>query len=260
MFSSKRDMEFINHINKLENKIDILINTKNGCNCEQRESKIYKDLQDFFETKFETMKVNILNNIPKENSDNLLQQIIQIINDTHDKNKHELISILSDICKKSECPHLIQTSVTEIQLRENISGLFASLVNNYSKFDERLRCKIDELSSNVKDNDITLRTGLQDIIISVKNDIISSISNNNLDDFIKNMTTQVNSINDRVDGFYFENEIIKHQLSLQEEIRKYNDDIDQLKLLITNVKTTIENTLHLNDFEHLQTKYNPKTI
>ena len=69
------------------------------------------------------------------------------------------------------------------------------------------------------------------------------------------MTEQVNSINNRVDGFYFENETIKHQLLLEEEIRGYNDDIDQIKLLIENVKLTINDTLHANGFEHLKSKY-----
>ncbi len=271
--SSKNNIQILNYINKLENKIDILINTKNGCNCHERETKIYQDLKCFFEHKFEHMKNDILDSIPKENDNdnvnvNLLEQIIQIIKDTHQKNKEELTSILSDICKKqNEHSRGGVTPLTEIQLRENITGLFTSLVTNHAKFDERLRTKIDELSINIKENDNTLRAGLQDILISIKNDIITSVNSNqnndaqndkqndNLDNFIKHMTEQINSINDRVDGFYFENETIKHQLLLEEEIRGYNDDIDQIKLLINNVKSTIENTLHTNGFEHLKAKY-----
>lgn len=271
--SSKNNIQILNHINKLENKIDILINTKNGCNCHERETKIYQDLQCFFEHKFEHMKNDILDNIPKDNNNNnnvnLLEQIIQIIKDTHQKNKEELTTILSDICKKQN-ENKNNTScggvLTETQLRENITGLFTSLVTNHAKFDERLRNKIDELNINIKHNDTALRTGLQDIIISIKNDIITSVNshqnneqndkqNDNLDNFIKHMTEQVNSINDRVDGFYFENETIKHQLLLEEEIRGYNDDIDQIKLLINNVKSTIETALEINGFEHLKAKY-----
>jgi hypothetical protein len=270
--SSKNNIQILNHINKLENKIDILINTKNGCNCHERETKIYKDLQHFFEHKFEQMKNDILDNIPKENNDNvnLLEQIVQIIKDTHQKNKEELTNILSDICKKQNENNNNNTSrggltpLTETQLRENIAGLFTSLVTNQAKFDERLRNKIDELNINIKQNDVSLRTSLQDILISIKNDIITSINshkndnvneNSNLDNFIKHITEQVNSINDRVEGFYFENETIKHQLLLEEEIRGYNDDIDQIKLLIENVKLTIEDTLEINGFEHLKAKY-----
>lgn len=269
-------LDLMNKFNCMENKIDILINTKNGCNCHERETKIYQDLQCFFEHKFEHMKNDILDNIPKENSDpdstssqervDLLEQIIKIIKDTHQKNKEELTIILSDICK-TQIENNPVTPLTEIQLRENITGLFTGLVNNHAKFDERLRTKIDELNDNIKNNDTALRTSLQDILISIKNDIVSSVNNNNnnnkqndkqnenLDNFIKHMTEQVNSINDRVDGFYFENETIKHQLLLEEEIRGYHDDIDQIKLLINNVKSTIEDTLHDNGFEHLKAKY-----
>jgi len=268
-------LDLMNKFNSMENKIDTLqskmeIVTFSCDHCKDYESKIYenisKDLQDFFEHKFETIKNDILNNIPKENSDNLLEQIVQVIKDTHQKNKEELSTILSNICKKQNeinnnndmsCKSV--NPLTEVQLRENITGLFTSLVSNNAKFDERLRNKIDELSVNIKQNDTALRTGLQDILISIKNDIVSSVNshqnNNNLNDFIKNITEQVNSINDRVDGFYFENETIKHQLLLEEEIRGYNDDIDQIKLLIHNVKSTIEDTLNDNGFEHLKAKY-----
>jgi hypothetical protein len=273
-------IDLMNKFNSMENKIDTLQSKMESvtyldgcCNCHERETKIYKDLQHFFEHKFEHMKNDILDNIPKDNSDNVnfLEQIVQIIKDTHEKNKEELTTILSDICKKqNENNHLSRgcvTTLTETQLRENITGLYTSLVTNHAKFDERLRNKIDELNNNIKNNDTTLRTGLQDILISIKNDIITSINsyqnndkqnnkqNENLDNFIKNMTEQVNMINNRVDGFYFENETIKHQLLLEEEIRGYNDDIDQIKLLIENVKSTIEDTLHTNGFEHLKAKY-----
>jgi hypothetical protein len=272
-------LDLMNKFNSMENKIDTLQSKMESvtyldgcCNCHERETKIYQDLQCFFEHKFEHMKNDILDNIPKENNDNnvnLLEQIVQIIKDTHQKNKEELTTILSDICKKQcENNNLSRggiTLLTETQLRENITGLFTSLVTNHAKFDERLRNKIDELTINIKENDTTLRAGLQDILISIKNDIISSVNshqnndkneqNENLDNFIKHMTEQVNSINDRVDGFYFENETIKHQLLLEEEIRGYNDDIDQIKLLINNVKSTIEDTLHTNGFEHLKAKY-----
>jgi len=273
-------IDLMNKFNSMENKIDTLQSKMESvtyldgcCNCHERETKIYQDLQCFFEHKFEHMKNDILDNIPKENNDNvnLLEQIIQIIKDTHQKNKEELTSILSDICKKQNENTLLSRGgvipLTEIQLRENITGLFTSLVTNHAKFDERLRTKIDELSINIKENDNTLRAGLQDILISIKNDIITSVNSNqnndsqndkqneNLDNFIKHMTEQINSINDRVDSFYFENETIKHQLLLEEEIRGYNDDIDQIKLLIHNVKSTIDDTLHINGFEHLKAKY-----
>jgi hypothetical protein len=40
--------------------------------------------------------------------------------------------------------------------------------------------------------------------------------------------------------FYFENETIKHQLLLEgKKLGGYNDDIDQVKLLIENVKLCI---------------------
>jgi len=278
-------IDLMNKFNSMENKIDTLQSKMDSvtyldgcCDCSRRETKIYQDLQCFFEHKFEHMKNDILDKIPKENSDphssssqervNLLEQIVKIIKDTHQKNKEELTTILSDICKKQN-ENIPVTPLTEPQLRENITGLFTSLVTNHAKFDERLRTKIDELNDNIKNNDTALRTSLQDILISIKNDIITSVNNNNnnnndkqndkqnenLDNFIKHMTEQVNSINDRVDGFYFENETIKHQLLLEEEIRGYNDDIDQIKLLINNVKSTIEDTLHTNGFEHLKAKY-----
>ena len=264
MFSSKHNIQLTNHINKLENKVDILINTKNNCrcscNCKEHETKIYKDLLEFFENKFETMKTDILEKIPNKNKDKDTEQIVKIIKDTHQQNKEELILILSDICKKqiSVC----EPTITEPLLREHVTGLFTSIVTNNSKFDERLRNKIDSLDKDNKHlketlihNDKVLRNDLQDILISIKNDIITSINTNSLDNSIKDISLQLTNINNNVNGFYFENETIKHQLLLEDEIRGYNNDIDQMKLLLVNVKSSIEDTLYNNNYEQLKAKY-----
>ena len=47
----------------------------------------------------------------------------------------------------------------------------------------------------------------------------------------------------------YENEVIKHQLQLSEDIRKYSDEIETLRLLANNTKTSIDNVL--DNFEFL---------
>ena len=265
-------LDLMNKFNSMENKIDTLqskletVTFLDGCcNCSERETKIYNDLQGFLQVKFENMKNDILTSIPKDNNENLLDTIKQIITDTYDKNRQELTSLLTDICKKSNNDNN-EVLLTEKQLQNHITTLYTSIIKSYSQFDERIRTKIDNLNTTVNTNDISLRNNLQEILISIKNDIIANINHNdnhnhtqhppsNLDDFIKNITEQISTINNNVDGFYFENETIKHQFLLEEEIRGYNDEIDQMKILIGNLKSTIDITLKNNNFEQLKTKY-----
>lgn len=263
-------LDLMNKFNSMENKIDTLqskleiVTFLDGCcNCSERETKIYNDLQGFLQVKFENMKNDILTSIPKDNNENLLDTIKQIITDTYDKNRQELTSLLTDICKKSNNDNH-EVLLTEKQLQNHITTLYTSIIKSYSQFDERIRTKIDNLNTTVNTNDISLRNNLQEILISIKNDIIANINHNdnhnqhppsNLDDFIKNITEQISTINNNVDGFYFENETIKHQFLLEEEIRGYNDEIDQMKILIGNLKSTIDITLKNNNFEQLKTKY-----
>ena len=259
-------LDLMNKFNSMENKIDTLqskletVTFLDGCcNCSEREVKIYNDLQGFLQLKFENMKNDILTSIPKDNNENILDTVKQIITDTYDKNRQELTSLLTDICKKSNNDNH-EVLLTEKQLQNHITTLYTSIIKSYSQFDERIRTKIDNLNTTVDTNDISLRNNLQEILISIKNDIIANINHNqhhpsNLDDFITNITKQISTINNKVDGFYFENETIKHQFLLEEEIRGYNDEIDQMKILIGNLKSTIDITLKNNNFEQLKTKY-----
>lgn len=259
-------LDLMNKFNAMENKIDTIQTHMNTvaftCKCDH-EIKIYenirKDLQEFFENKFDIMTKDILNSIPKET--NLLEEIINNISLIHDKNKEELINLLNDICKNNNNNNnpVIDNVLTSTELKEQITTLYSVVIKSYSQFDERVRSQITELSNKVTTNDSTLRIGLQDILISIKNDIISNLNNNTnnekLDNVINEINIKMNFINNRVEGFYFENENMKHQLTLEEDIRKYYDEIDQINILINNVKECIHEVLNDNNYDELHSKY-----
>ena len=163
MFHRITNLDLLNKILELENKIDIvtLQNSKNNitcCNCTVKELTVYKEIRDYFEDKF----IDILDN---------LKQI-----EKHDK----LNNFLENY--KNEMLTNFETIISKLEINSNSI--------NFDK--------------------------------------------DNKDDFDK-IRTQLNTISNKIDLLYYENELIKHQLLLEEEIRKCEQEIDILSNIINKV-------------------------
>lgn len=116
----------------------------------------------------------------------------------------------------------------------------------------RFQEQLSELNTNINQKDFNLRNDLNLFLTSIKDDIIKklSIRINQIETSLNN----INSINDKdnnllenmsrnIQNIFYENEIIKHQFMLEEEIRSYYDIIDHLQITIKRLDKEIATIL-----------------
>lgn len=252
-------LELINKLNHMENKIDILDNKfesttfLNGCcDCKTREPKLFNDLQEFLETKLINLKDSLIESILnqqqiKENDNSILKNIIE---ETCNKHTSDLNSILQK-CNTHD------TSIKNDLL--NQFKYFENYLVNLSNFLENSKTELLQQqnlkNTSDKEQDLSLRTDLQTFLVGLQtnilnsniksNDIFNELLNNQYNNFVKDdkITEILETINKNVNSFYYDNEIIKHQIMLEEDIQKYNDEIDNIRTLALNAKNSIEKTL-----------------
>ena len=74
----------------------------------------------------------------------------------------------------------------------------------------------------------------------------------NLKDELKNIHLQIELMTEKMGSLYFENEIFKHQLSLEDDIRKSMDEIDTITNIINDSVYEINvllNTIYIKKIE-----------
>jgi hypothetical protein len=258
IFQKKKDhkeIDLLNKFNLVENKIDILnskfesITFMDGCcECKKRESQIYESLVDFFEKKFTNFESNILNlfkhNLTCTGSDSSdssdSKDEVPLNNDFWETFKTSILEELKLMCKIS-----------------NESKI--DILTNLKEHDDRLVQLNNNQIKLVNDIDQKLRGDLHTFMFGIKSEIISDVKQNlqnlNIDKKSSDTLNSINELNNilknidnKVDGFFFENELIKNQLSLEEEIRKYNDDIESLKVRVENIVLEIDSVLKHFEF------------
>lgn len=178
MFHRITNLDLLNKILELENKIDIisLKGSENNivcCDCKVNELIIYKEIKDYFEDKFRDILENI-KQIEKDKLNNVLETY-----------KNEILTNFETIISKLE------------------------VIKNNNNNNDKLYQSITDIHNLLTDNNIT--------------ENYDKISN------------QLNTIVNKIDLLYYENEIIKHQLLLEEEIRKCEQEIDILSDIINKV-------------------------
>ena len=263
-------VELLNKINNVENKIDILNNKFESltfmdgcCDCRKRENKIYTDLQEYLDSKLLDIKNSLLESINKflkhdddsssdspndilESLENLELKLKIAIEEVYNKNRSELLSTLQKCCETH-----VTTNKTDLfnmfnTLTQNLSGLLSQLQNDMKS----------NYNDTINNKDLSLRTDLQTFLLGMQKELSTNIStqtstyinhivdiNNQLTKHIKDLEALSLNIDKNVNNFYFENEIVKHQLHLSEEVRKYSEEIESLKILAVNAKNSIDNIL-----------------
>ena len=170
MFKKISNIDLINKLEKIENKLDILNMNLNSsqiyCNCKDKDMCIYKELCEYLEFQF--------------------KQCIDKIGE----NKCNLIT-------------------TNQELTNNFTNILK---------------QITELN---------------------KNNIINLTNNNSqviqtLESFENKINDKFNTINVKLNSIYFENEIIKNQLALQDEIRQSILEIDNITNSINQIVKKID--------------------
>jgi hypothetical protein len=260
-------VEVLNKMNTVENKIDILssklesVTFMDGCcDCKKRETQIYTDLQEYLDDKLLNIKNSLLDCINDnfheskkdtvdddsdsssdimEGLENLELKLKSIIEDVYDRNRNELLETLQKCCEH----------------QSNKSDL-------YSNINELLLQTKNDILDKYKTNDLSLRNDLQTFLVGLQTEFTISIHGQNdtlntkLNSYNTELSKKINELNQSflslqssVNGFYYENEIIKHQLVLEDDIRKYNDEIENVKLLAMRMKNSIESILSDYEFE-----------
>jgi hypothetical protein len=189
MFNKVKNVDLLNKMLVIENKIDILNNRVNNatlhCCCndvEKTEIEFSKEIKDYLETKI----VDFNNEIKEINQNNKISEKIVNTNNILITNFNKMFEDY------------------KIEVVNNLEKIFDSL-HNYNKK--------DLIISNKE--------------YSKKMDVLNKIST-----VENNINTKISLLDSKIDNLYFDNEIIKHQLLLEEEIRKYTDEIDNLSLII----------------------------
>lgn len=116
------------------------------------------------------------------------------------------------------------------KISEKIINTNNVLITNFNKMFEEYKIEVVNNLEKIFEN--LYNYNKKDIVVSnqeysKKMDIINRIST-----FEYDITKKIVLLDSKVDNLYFDNEIIKHQLLLEEEIRKCTDEIDNLSLII----------------------------
>jgi len=267
--------ELLNKFNNLENKIDILDNKFESfkymdgcCDCQTRENKIYNDLKEYLDDKLLELKNSILESVNKSivhqdnnydtssdsSDDNLhylecLESKLRLaIEEIYNKNRIELLETLKKCCETHNTHNKTDIFNLFNNMHQTLGGMLVQLQN--------------DVKTNLNEKDLSLRTDLQTFFIGVQKDLSSNMNsqtstyinhlldvNNQLTKHVKELEELTLNIDKNVKSFYFENEIVKHQLQLSEEIRNYSNEIVSLRELAINTKSKIDDLLDKYDFE-----------
>jgi hypothetical protein len=224
MFRKKIDTEVLNLFNTIENKIDTINSNFNCvtlldgcCNCKERDIKINEMLITFLESKFSELYVKSNTTESNTNTTENNVKLEDLVN-----------SILIDVKTELENTKVDNKSSFEL-LKESITNLTN---------------EIKELKQTPS-SDKLLRSDLNTFLVAIKDDIKTDMKqniqfvNNNID-LVKNT---LDILINKTDAIFYDNEIIKHQFSIEENIRIYSDTIDSLKISIEKSINDIDQIL-----------------
>lgn len=211
MFKKVSNIDLMNNIKKLENKLDIL-NTNldsqslQGC-CKTKEVLVYKELRDYLESKFTDLVDKLTDNLTikldEKNKANEIEknELVTNIHDTFDKYKLDIMNNLQTIITSN---NVINSIPVIEQLKNEII--------KYKTDTEKDVCKILTLFQNVN-------RSIDDKLGNLNN-VIQTIG--------ENTNGKFDVIDVKLNSIYFENEIIKHQFLLEEQIRQSIEEISNI--------------------------------
>lgn len=107
--------------------------------------------------------------------------------------------------------------------------------------------KLDQINFNLADE---LFNNYKTDIMNNLDNIMNNITHNNNEISNKNkendLYTLISTVDTKLNSLFYENEIIKHQLLIEDELRKYSDEISSLKTEIKNVLDDINSIVNGN--------------
>ena len=250
MFKRKTlDIDLANKIDLLDNKLDILSSKlSETCHCKDEDKTLYKSITKYIDIKFRMLLEYQEDKVHRTLVNNKLSSLMDdriTMNQRLDSLQNALDLLSSEYSTIVPNIKELFTEITPIDHQEyhikhqhglnNIRTDLASLLEVTKKQDEKLHTDLHNFLLGLETNIVK---SLKDKI-DVNVDQITQIKS----DLKTNFYTMLKSMDDKVDGFYFENELVKHQLSLEEDIRMYNDDIESMKIAIQNKTNEIDNII-----------------
>jgi hypothetical protein len=220
MFKKVSNIDLLNNIKKLENKMDILNTNLDSqslqgcCNCKTKEVLVYKELRDYLESKFTDLVDKLTDNltikIETKNKANEIEktELVTNIHDTFDKYKLDIMDNLQTIIKNLNSTLPITNPSVSLPVIEQLKDE----IIKYKTDTEKDVCKILTLFENVN-------RSIDDKLGNLNN-VIQTIG--------ENTNGKFDVIDVKLNSIYFENEIIKHQFLLEEQIRQSIEEINNI--------------------------------
>lgn len=226
MFKKVSNIDLMNRLTSLENKLDILNTNLDSqslegcCNCKSKEALVYKELCEYLETKFSDLVNNITLKFDEKAkiNENRNEELVVNIHDTKDDIMDNLQTIITNLSLSNKENSDFSSGYIIEQLKNEMI--------NYKIDTEQDICKILTLFENVNR------------AIDIKLDEL----NNKIGE---NMNGKFDVIDVKLNSIYFENEIIKHQLLLEDEIRKSIEEIGNINTCIDETVAKINKILNL---------------
>ena len=222
MFKKVSNIELMNNIKKLENKLDILNTNLDSqslqgcCNCKTKEILVYKELRDYLELKFTDLVDNLTDKLTDNLTDNLTIKL-ETKNKANEIEKTDLVTNIHDTFDKYKLDIMnnLQTIITNLNFTLPVPVIeqLKDEIIKYKTDTEKDVCKILTLFENVN-------RSIDDKLGNLNN-IIQTIG--------ENTNGKFDVIDVKLNSIYFENEIIKHQFLLEEQIRQSIEEISNIK-------------------------------
>jgi hypothetical protein len=221
MFKKVSNIDLMNNIKKLENKLDILNTNLDSqslqgcCNCKTKEVLVYKELRDYLESKFTDLVDNLTIKLDEKNKANEIEkkELVTNIHDTFDKYKLDIMNNL-------------QTIITNLNL--SLSEKSINSINSINSIPviEQLKNEIIKYKTDTEKDVCKILTLFQNVNQSI-DDKLGNL-NNVIQTIGENTNGKFDVIDVKLNSIYFENEIIKHQFLLEEQIRQSIEEISNI--------------------------------
>lgn len=207
MFRKVSNADLMSRLINLENKIDI-VNTKidsqsqlleGCCDCKNREVLVYKELKDYIEDKFSQLSNGIIERLNNQDqiNNNIRLDTLKICDDVFEKYKTDIMDNL-------------QTIITNISI-SNIQG------GGDSEFCTTFI--IDKVRDEFSTYKVGIEAKLSDLNMCLKR-------------LTEESSNRFSSVGMKLDSIYYENEVIKHQLKLEDDIRNTIEEVNNLNNII----------------------------
>lgn len=225
MFKKVSNADLLNSLLGLQNKIDIITTKMNSkfvegcCDCKSRESLVYKQLHEYLEEKFLELNTSLLKRFEETDivKKELVENTIVVFNDTFDKYKDDIMSNLQTIISN------LSMSSIDIDDEDKLERL-RNEITNYKKDKER---ELYEILNSYS----TINKSIENKLVTLS-DLFQIFTEDNCKLII--------SMDKKLDSIYFENELIKHQLTLEDEIRKLIDEVSNIHSIINNTISDLD--------------------